>query len=1432
METFKNKPVPHITVQPRGVTPTPERCTSCCSCVHCPLCTPQIFKPTVWSKVHKHLQGHAKRAVQHKDYTIFKCNLECKPTAHFHCPSCKQLLERRDRFVDHLGQCVQQAVEEEQEAKEEEEQQQQQQQQEEDEDEEQQQQEEDEDEDGRLGRAANMAQACGACGEEKWAREQLSGRAEGDLHITVRRRSDGRMRLEMCKECELYHCPFCKPSVYKPKTDYASVWTHVEIHRMRALQHGEFNIHSCHLQCRGERHFHCPYCARTIVTRKHFESHLRQCVKTQSSSTKTTKCIQSAAPRASPAQPATTVGQGAILLLNLTPPFQPTITLGQCPAPPKPPVKQRSTADQHPASPDPPVKPKSTADQRPATTPDPPIGPSTPVDHLSTLTAKPGQISRTVQRKIKCPMCNLYLHKKNLRKHKLRKHLNSEKDITAKDHLRSQCIDSHNGVYAVAKSYQATTVPVHVIRNRSGSTHKTMCEEDRCEVISDFQRRSGLPDCQCPHLQSVDYCVTHASREDLKPAVLEELVASNWFGKEMGVKCLNHRDLATQNTAPLVTRVDLGGSHCLYFSVFEPEASQCCKLGRLFVTYNVKGRLWHCDCSPGTITCLHKCTAQWYLFQTNKELFTSNAKRDAALNIDELMEDSPAEASTEKSPGIVYPRGEEGLNGQIAKYIYNNKRLPSTFPENITQFETHFSKHLVPAETVCQQCPGQVSLTEPVLITNKATVVTLTGVVEDNSTFIKKCPECEMVYRYQEWSEGLHNYNNHIILSLQLCVLLQNTIKNQTADGGVVEVLEQTTGGKSPSGIEVLQAYLHFEALTSHNCPSGVMMDLYRKGVFNMAGIEVKGLPESLTGEANAEEFWDSVCLEIITNGLVARSSTYVPTVDSNLREAAVSAVTTSFTPTDSKRLSKQRTEECHRAVTRYLVKGLHPISTAESPCFREMTETLNPKYHLPSRDQLVNTLIPSWYAAEKKHVIKELLQVSKAAVTCDLWTSFAHEHYLTVALHFTMEGLRKQKVLRTKPVYDAQTDTVVAEQIGGILEEFGVGDRVVAVTAHNAFSMDIAIKKLQFRKLRCFARVLNLAAQKVYTSNTVTRWASNIRAVVVWIKGSSTAQTVLQKKQQLLNLPQHSLVLDVRTRWNSLYLMVERFVEQYAAIRAAVTDPQITQSDEKRRLETPTDDDRQKAEEFVKIMKPLYTSALCVSADKSPTCSQIFPILKKLETHFETQTEDTLFTATLKGKVWADLSTCYKDGDTWTFLQESSAMDPRFKNRIDSEEIWYRVKNAAVRATTTTEEEHKPLREDRDADDVSDPTDQYSDETLPKRPRLSALEELFEEEDRALKSSAAPEKTPSIPERVQQELQLYRNLPAVPTSEDALAWWWERRDTLPLLSRLSNSYLCIQASSTPRERVFSTAGDTISQERSHVLPELVDMQIFLQKNC
>lgn len=192
--------------------------------------------------------------------------------------------------------------------------------------------------------------------------------------------------------------------------------------------------------------------------------------------------------------------------------------------------------------------------------------------------------------------------------------------------------------------------------------------------------------------------------------------------------------------------------------------------------------------------------------------------------------------------------------------------------------------------------------------------------------------------------------------------------------------------------------------------------------------------------------------------------------------------------------------------------------SVSISLSFREMIKTLNPKYKAPNRDSLTNHLIPAWYAVEKANLISQLKHVLKAAITADGWTSFSQDHYLTVTLHYVRNGQTHEKVLKTKPVYQAQTGTAVAEEIDEILEEYGIKDKVVAATVDNAANMDVAVKKLQILKFPCFAHTLNLGAQKLYNCPAISNWAARIRSVIVWMKRSHMAKVVLKEKQELLS--------------------------------------------------------------------------------------------------------------------------------------------------------------------------------------------------------------------------------------------------------------------------------------------------------------------------
>lgn len=112
--------------------------------------------------------------------------------------------------------------------------------------------------------------------------------------------------------------------------------------------------------------------------------------------------------------------------------------------------------------------------------------------------------------------------------------------------------------------------------------------------------------------------------------------------------------------------------------------------------------------------------------------------------------------------------------------------------------------HLIPKEQLCPECPN-VPLSKPFIITKSAKIISLKGVVEgkchvkltlsciyllfqvllgDNTvmisscntgvtTYSKKCSSCGMMIRYQEWEDGVHNFDDRVILTLHFCIYLR-----------------------------------------------------------------------------------------------------------------------------------------------------------------------------------------------------------------------------------------------------------------------------------------------------------------------------------------------------------------------------------------------------------------------------------------------------------------------------------------------------------------------------------------------------------------------------------------------------------------------------------------------------------------------------------
>ncbi len=83
----------------------------------------------------------------------------------------------------------------------------------------------------------------------------------------------------------------------------------------------------------------------------------------------------------------------------------------------------------------------------------------------------------------------------------------------------------------------------------------------------------------------------------------------------------------------------------------------------------------------------------------------------------------------------------------------------------------------------------------------------------------------------------------------------------------------------------------------------------------------------------------------------------------------------------------------------------------------------------------------------------------------------------------------------------------------------------------------------------------------------------------------------------------------------------------------------------------------------------------------------------------------------------------------------------------------------------------------------------------------------------------------------VSMELQSYLFLSNADSVVDPLVWWKAHKEQYPRLCSLARKYLCIPATSSPSERVFSTGGNIVSCRRSALKPQNVDRLVFLAKN-
>eukprot|EP00762_Andalucia_godoyi_P007080 ANDGO_01876.mRNA.1 hypothetical protein len=165
-------------------------------------------------------------------------------------------------------------------------------------------------------------------------------------------------------------------------------------------------------------------------------------------------------------------------------------------------------------------------------------------------------------------------------------------------------------------------------------------------------------------------------------------------------------------------------------------------------------------------------------------------------------------------------------------------------------------------------------------------------------------------------------------------------------------------------------------------------------------------------------------------------------------------------------------------------------------------------------------------------------------------WTSSRMDHYLGITCHFLDAQFRlNSSILRFAFCSSGKAD-VIAPLILKSMQAFGIESKVSCLTTDNAFAMSNAAGLASLPHLPCFVHTLQLAVNEALSfSPVVVQLVASVKRIVRYFKSSYVGKGRLTETFQSAGLKIDSLVQCVDTWWNSVYDMLERYLEVQVSV-------------------------------------------------------------------------------------------------------------------------------------------------------------------------------------------------------------------------------------------------------------------------------------------
>jgi len=508
--------------------------------------------------------------------------------------------------------------------------------------------------------------------------------------------------------------------------------------------------------------------------------------------------------------------------------------------------------------------------------------------------------------------------------------------------------------------------------------------------------------------------------------------------------------------------------------------------------------------------------------------------------------------------------------------------------------------------------------------------------------------------------------------------------------------------------------------------------------------------------------------------------------------------------------------QQLHNLLLLLIVGCRLPFTILTRPEFKRFLSRLNPAYRLPSK-QAFSVLLQHTATIIEGNLKSKLSKAVAASFTMDGWTQHL-KHFLAITAHYiTTDGKYRDSVL---PLLYVDTRHTALEYLGkfksSLASFLGAGCAIPAlggVCTDNAANMKSFGEQAGMTWISCICHTINLFLRDIIDCTDFSPAVERLRKVVTAFRRSSQYMDALHAEQKKNGKSIRTLMLDVETRWNSLFLMCQRAYAERDHIDSAlkaVGDEGLVLSGR----------DWQAIGDLAMVLSIFFKATETLSASRTVTLSLVHLFLNKFLTTLQARNDAAKADSALAKKTKRSLLDNFevRFGD---YLKPDSphsmatVLDPEWQHGFIGDKD-------AVFEAITTKLKAMSLTDTSESSSTSPATVRGDDGSYAPKRRRALDEEL------GLEAPAPRSESASARLSIDDQVASYRK---VQDRLCPLAFWTKRVSTHPELANFALSLLSIPASETPCERSFSWAGAFFTDERNRMFPTTLAHLMFTYAN-